>query len=82
LASNPVVRSRAQTSAQKVAVEAVSWMTPWNPSGSPINCPSHAIMRCSSSVAAGLVCHNMPLTPSPAESISPRMEGPLLLAGK
>ena len=36
----------------------------------------------SSSVQAGLVAQSMPCTPSPAESSSPRMEGPELLAGK
>ena len=52
------------------------------PSGSPINFPSQAMTFSSSSVAAGLVCHSMALTPRPADSISPRMDGPLLLAGK
>ncbi len=36
----------------------------------------------SSSVQAGLVAHSMPCTPRPAESNSPRMDGPELLAGK
>ena len=36
----------------------------------------------SNSVHAGLVIHSMPCTPSPADSSSPRMLGPLLLDGK
>ena len=66
----------------KGGVEAVSWITPAKLSGRPINRRSQSMTRVSSSVAAGLVCQSMALMPSPAESNSPRMEGPLLLAWK
>lgn len=80
--SKPVVRSRAHRSAHRLAVEAVSWMTPVKRGGSPISLPSQTMTTCSSSVAAGQDCQTMPLTPRAAESSSARMEGPEWLAGK
>ena len=59
------VRSRAQSSATSVAVEAVSWMTPLKVAGSPSICRSQSITTSSSSVAAGLVCQLIPWTPRP-----------------
>src|SRR5688500_7514496 len=83
-----VARSRAASSAQSDALDAVSWMTP-PPEEVDLNLDGRASMsasqssRCvSSSVHAGLVAHNMPCTPRPADSSSPRIEGPELLAGK
>ena len=78
----PVARSRAESSATSVAVEAVSWMTPTNSSGRPSICRSHSIVVCSSSVAAGEVAQDMHCAPIVAVSISPRIEGGLLLPGK
>ena len=81
-------RSRAASNAQSAALEAVSWITPppvppdLNRDGSPSMSTSQSSTWVSSSVQAGLVAHNMPCTPRPAESSSPRMEGPLALAGK
>ena len=65
-----------------VAVLAVSWITPVNPSGSPSICRNHSIVTCSSSAAAGLVFHDMHCAPIVAVSISARIDGGLLLAGK
>ena len=74
--------------AQSTPLEAVSWITPQPAlldlsfSGRP-SIPAIQSSTCvSSSVQAGLVAHNMPCTPRPAESNSPRMDGPELLAGK
>ena len=40
-------------------------------------------MTCvSNSVQAGLVSHSMPCTPNPADSSSPKIDGPELLEGK
>ena len=67
--------------ATRVEVEAVVWMTPppvdvdLKASGRPSISPSQSMTCVSSSVAAGLVIHIMPWTPSPAESSSPRIEG-------
>jgi hypothetical protein len=86
--SSFVIWSRAAIIAVNTAVLAVSWMTP--PPG-PVerNCsgrlsiPTSQSRTCvSNSVAAGLVCHNMPCTPNPADSSSPRMDGKEALAGK
>ena len=68
--------------AQSVAVLAVSWIEPTNPSGRPIICRNHSIIRPSSSVAAGDVSHIMHWAPSVAVSISAKTEGRLLLAWK
>ena len=68
--------------AHRVALDAVSWMTPEKPSGSPIIWRSQSSTRVSSSVPAGEVCHNMQLTPRAAVSISASTEGGLEFAGK
>ena len=65
-----------------MAPDAVSWITPWKPSGSPIIWRSQSIIRVSSSVPAGEVCHSMQLTPRVAVSISASTEGGEALAGK
>jgi hypothetical protein len=57
-------------------------MTPVKSFGSPSICRSHSIVTCSNSVAAGEVAHDMHCAPSAAVSISARMDGGLLLAGK
>jgi hypothetical protein len=77
-----VARSRAVSSATSVAVEAVSWMTPTQPAGRSSICRNQSITTCSSSVAAGEVTQDIPWAPSVAVSISPRIEGGLLLQGK
>ena len=83
-----MARSRAASNAQSVALEAVSWITPppgdddRNLSGRPSMPTSQSIRWVSSSVQAGLVTHIIPCTPSPAESSSPRIAGPEVLAGK
>ena len=63
-------------------MEALSWITPTKPSGSPIIRRSHSSTRVSSSVAAGEVCQIMHWAPSVAVSISASTEGGLELAGK
>ena len=57
-------------------------MTPTNSGGRPIICRSQSITTCSSSVAAGEVAQDMHCAPMAAVSISPRIEGGLLLQGK
>ena len=79
---NSVVRSRAQSRAQKVAVLAVSWITPVNVSGRPSIWRSHSMTTSSTSVAAGLVCQLMPWTPRPEETRSASTEERSLLLGK
>ena len=78
----PLARSRADSSATSVAVEAVSWMEPTNSAGRPTICRSHSMTTCSSSVAAGEVTHDMHCAPIVAVSISPSTDGALLLPGK
>jgi hypothetical protein len=58
-----------------VAADAVSWMTPKNPSGRPVIWRSQSITTTSSSVAAGAVFHSMALALKAAVSISARMAG-------
>ena len=75
------VLSRAASSAQSVALEAVSWMTPppaprdVNAAGRPSAPASQSSTCVSSSVHAGLVTHSMPCTPSPAETSSASTAG-------
>src|SRR5262245_55714920 len=74
--------------AQRTALEAVSWITPppvdedLKLFGRPIISTSQSKTCVSSSVHAGLVDQSIPCTPSPAESISPRTDGPEMFAGK
>ena len=77
-----VARSRAVSSATRVADVALSWMTPWNAGGRASMSRSHSIMRVSSSVPAGEVCHSMHWAASVAVSISASTDGGLELAGK
>ena len=56
------VASRAAASATRVDVEAVSVIIPNQSPGRPIALAYHCITTCSSSVHAGDVFHNMPLT--------------------
>ena len=71
-----------------MALLAVSWITPPpSPSlrkkvGRSSISTSQSSTWVSSSVHAGLVAHNMPWMPRPAESISPRIDGPEALQGK
>ena len=76
------MRSRAQSSAVSVEVEAVSWMTPSKAGGSPTIWRSQPITTSSTSVAAGEVCQLMPCTPRPAQTRSARIEARLVLDGK
>jgi hypothetical protein len=88
LDSKSVARSRAASNAHSVALDAVSWITPppaavdLKGSGRSSMVTSQSSTCVSSSVQAGLVAHIMPCTARPAESISPRIEGPDALAGK
>ena len=80
--------SRAASSAQRVADDALSWMTPppsdfeVNRPGRSSNCAIQSSMTVSISVQAGLMAHTIPLTPRPAATSSPRMAGGELFAGK
>ncbi|OQB51859.1 MAG: hypothetical protein BWX98_02516 [Candidatus Aminicenantes bacterium ADurb.Bin147] len=58
--SKSVARSRAEIRAARVAVEAVSWITPWRPAGKPSIPRSHSMTKSSSSVAAGDVSQLIP----------------------
>ena len=62
--------SRAAASAVKPPVDAVSYMMPWNASGSPSSLRSQLSVTSSSSVAAGDVRHSIALTSSAAASAS------------
>src|SRR5215469_483199 len=53
-----------------------------NFSGNPSMPTSQSMTWVSSSVQAGLVDHNIPCTPSPDETRSPRIPGPDALQGK
>jgi hypothetical protein len=81
-------RSRAATIAHSVALDALSWITPppapveRKRSGNPSKSTIQSRTWVSSSVQAGLVAHNMPWTPSAAETRSPRTAGSDALAGK
>ncbi len=72
----------------KVAVEAVSWMTPppgpslRNASGSPSASANQSSTTCSTSVTAGLVAQIIPCAPMPLEMRSPRIAAGEELAGK
>ena len=77
-----LVRSRAQRSAVKVEVEAVSWMTPVKVAGNPTIWRSQSITTSSTSVAAGDVCQLIPCAPRPAQTRSPSTEAKLTLEGK
>ena len=65
------LRSRAQIRATSVLVDAVSWMTPLQASDRPIICRIQSQTTSSSSVSAGLDCHESPSTPSPVLRKSP-----------
>jgi hypothetical protein len=49
--------------------------------GRPNSSASQSTVTVSSSVQAGLVAHNIPCTPSPLDSRSPRIAGPLAFDG-
>ena len=70
------------STAIRVAVEAVSWITPVKPSGRPSAMRSQSMTRCSSSVAAGEVCHNMHCAATVFARISASTEAGAALAGK
>ncbi len=69
-------------SAARVAVEAVSCMTPTQSEGRPSISRSHSITRSSSSSAAGEVCQIMHCAPMVAVNISASTEGALFPVGK
>ena len=77
-----VVRSRAQSSAQNVAVLALSWMTPVNVSGRPTIWRSQSMTTSSTSVPAGLVCQLMHCAPRPAATRSASTDVRSVLEGK
>ena len=60
-----VVRSRAHSSATSVQLDAVSWMTPLHASDRPTICRIQSVATSSTSVRAGLDCHDSPSTPRP-----------------
>lgn len=78
----PVARSRAVRMAQRMALEAESWMPPVKPSGRPVIWRSQSSTRVSISVAAGEVCQSMHWAPRVAVSISASSDGGLEFAGK
>ena len=69
-------------SATSVLVEAVSWITPLQAEDSPSICRSQSVTTSSTSVTAGLDCHESPITPSPVLTRSPRIPAGSALAGK
>ncbi len=66
---------RAAAMAQRLETDAVSMITPSNPSGRPRSWRSQSTATCSSSVAAGDVCQSIPFTFKAADRSSPRMPG-------
>ena len=82
LARQSVARSRAVSRATRVDEVALSWMTPWRSPGRPSMSRSHSIIRVSTSVPAGEVCHSMHWAANVDISISASTEGGLELAGK
>ena len=52
-------------SATSVLVEAVSWITPLQAGERPTICRSQSVTTSSTSVTAGLDCHESPITPKP-----------------
>ena len=79
---NADVLSRAQRSAVKVEVLAVSSITPVKARGRPTISRSHSMTTSSTSVAAGLVCQLMPCAPSPDETRSASTEEKSVTLGK
>ena len=75
-------RSRMVMTAERVAEEALSWITPRQPSGRPSAWRSQSTMRVSISVAAGEVCHSMHCAAIVVTSCSARIEAGAALAGK
>ena len=71
-----------------MADEAESWITPppapvdRNPSGRPSRSTTQSRTCVSTSVHAGPVCHSIPWVPRPLDTMSARMPGPDVLAGK
>ena len=71
-----------------MADDALSWITPppvdvdLNDGGRPSRSTSQSRTWVSNSVQAGLVAQSIPCTPKPAESNSPRIDGPELFEGK
>ena len=89
LTAPAVARQRADNTATSVASLAVPWMTPppvslvlRNRSGRSSNSAIQSTTRSSNSVQAGDVTQLIPLTPSPADSSSPRIAAWELFAGK
>jgi len=84
----PLDRCSAASRATRLAPELESWTTPppvpveRKDAGRSRRSASQSMTCCSSSVAAGLVTHDIPWTPSPAETRSARVAGPEVLAGK
>jgi hypothetical protein len=77
-----VLRSRAQSRATSVLVDAVSWMTPRKVSGRPNIWRVQSQTTSSSSVSAGLDCQESPSTPRPLLRKSPSTEAGEVLDGK
>ena len=75
-------RSRAQTSATSVAVDAVSWMTPRHAGDRPTICRTQSVVTSSSSVSAGADCQVRPSAPRPVLAKSPRTDERLPPVGK
>jgi hypothetical protein len=80
LTAAPVARQRAESTATSVASLAVPWITPppaslvlWKRAGRSSSSAIQSTTRSSSSVHAGEVTQLNPLTPSPADSSSPRI---------
>ena len=76
-------QDRAQRRAgRRVLDHAAAGAVDWNFCGRPSRSTSQSSTWVSSSVQAGLVAQSIPCTPSPAESSSPRIDGPELFDGK
>ena len=56
---NDVACSRIERTAESVAEEALSWITPLNPLGRSMACRNQSMITSSISVAAGDVCQSM-----------------------
>ncbi|MCY1234580.1 hypothetical protein D9M72_471650 [compost metagenome] len=82
LPCQPSAFSRMTRTAESVAEEAESWITPENPSGRPIACRSQSSTFVSSSVAAGEVCQSMHCAAMAVTRYSATTETGAAFAGK
>ena len=82
LMSSMMNKRGGKEKADKVADDALSWITPTYPSANPKAWRNQSTITVSTSVAAGDVCHNMHCAAIVLTSISASIDGGAALAGK